>query len=59
MDVPSCAPSERSYLSIRGTRLDWDDLVDVAKAGCDAALVATALHNGRIGAAEVTAAREL
>jgi phosphoribosylformimino-5-aminoimidazole carboxamide ribotide isomerase len=37
----------------------WDDLVRVAEAGCDAALVATALHNGRIGAAEVTAAKEL
>jgi phosphoribosylformimino-5-aminoimidazole carboxamide ribotide isomerase len=46
------------YVAGGGVR-GWDDLVDVAKAGCDAALVATALHNGRIGAAEVTAAREL
>jgi phosphoribosylformimino-5-aminoimidazole carboxamide ribotide isomerase len=46
------------YVAGGGVR-GWDDLVDVAKAGCDAALVATALHNGRIGAAEVTAAKNL
>jgi phosphoribosylformimino-5-aminoimidazole carboxamide ribotide isomerase len=37
----------------------WDDLVHIAKAGCDAALVATALHDGRIGATEIAAARDL
>ena len=37
----------------------WDDLVRVAKAGYDAVLVATALHDGRIGANEVAAARDL
>jgi phosphoribosylformimino-5-aminoimidazole carboxamide ribotide isomerase len=37
----------------------WDDLVRVAGAGCSAALVATALHDGRIGATEVAAARDL
>jgi phosphoribosylformimino-5-aminoimidazole carboxamide ribotide isomerase len=36
-----------------------DDLVRLADAGCDAALVATALHDGRIGATEVAAARRL
>jgi phosphoribosylformimino-5-aminoimidazole carboxamide ribotide isomerase len=36
----------------------WDDLVQVAKAGCSAALVATALHDGRIGAAEISAAQQ-
>ena len=37
----------------------WDDLVQVAKAGCSAALVATALHDGRISAAEILEARRL
>ncbi len=38
---------------------EWDDLVRVAKAGCNGALVATALHNGRIGAAEIAEAQKL
>jgi phosphoribosylformimino-5-aminoimidazole carboxamide ribotide isomerase len=33
-----------------------DDLVRLADAGCDGALVATALHDGRLGAREVGAA---
>jgi phosphoribosylformimino-5-aminoimidazole carboxamide ribotide isomerase len=37
----------------------WDDLVSLAKAGCSGALVATALHNGRIGAAEIAEAQKL
>ena len=37
----------------------WDDLVDVAKAGCHGALLATALHNGRIGAVEIAEAQKL
>jgi phosphoribosylformimino-5-aminoimidazole carboxamide ribotide isomerase len=37
----------------------WDDLVQVAKAGCSAVLVATALHNGRITAAQISEAKEL
>ena len=37
----------------------WDDLVQLADAGCDGALVATALHDGRITAAEISAARGL
>jgi phosphoribosylformimino-5-aminoimidazole carboxamide ribotide isomerase len=36
---------------------DADDLQRLAGAGCDGALVATALHTGRIGAAEIAAAR--
>jgi len=32
-----------------------NDLSDLADAGCDAALVATALHDGRLGAADVAA----
>ena len=34
-----------------------EDLARLADAGCDGALVATALHDGRIGAAEVATAR--
>jgi phosphoribosylformimino-5-aminoimidazole carboxamide ribotide isomerase len=37
----------------------WDDLVQIAKAGCNAALVATALHDGRISAAEISEAQKL
>jgi HisA/HisF family protein len=37
----------------------WDDLVQVAKTGCSAALVATALHDGRISAAEISEAEKL
>ena len=36
-----------------------DDLARLADAGCDGALVATALHDGRLGAAEVAAAQRL
>ena len=38
---------------------EWDDLVRIAKAGCNGALLATALHNGRIGAAEIAEAHKL
>jgi phosphoribosylformimino-5-aminoimidazole carboxamide ribotide isomerase len=38
---------------------EWDDLVHVAKAGCNGALLATALHNGRIGAAEIAEAKKI
>ena len=37
----------------------WDDLVQVANAGCSAALVATALHDGRVSAAEIAEAQKL
>jgi phosphoribosylformimino-5-aminoimidazole carboxamide ribotide isomerase len=36
-----------------------EDLARLADAGCDGALVATALHDGRLGAAHVVAARRL
>ena len=36
-----------------------EDLVRLANAGCDGALVATALHNGRLGPTEVAAAQRL
>jgi HisA/HisF family protein len=35
----------------------WKDLIRLHHAGCDGALVATALHEGRIGAREILAAR--
>ena len=37
----------------------WDDLVLVARTGCDAALVATALHTGAISAEQIAAAATL
>ena len=37
----------------------WSDLVRLAEAGCDGALVATALHEGAITAADIQAARTL
>jgi phosphoribosylformimino-5-aminoimidazole carboxamide ribotide isomerase len=37
----------------------WDDLVRLAGAGCDGALVATALHDGRLNAADIAAAERL
>ena len=36
-----------------------EDLARLADAGCDGALVATALHDGRLGAADLAAARRL
>jgi phosphoribosylformimino-5-aminoimidazole carboxamide ribotide isomerase len=36
-----------------------DDLARLADAGCDGALVATALHDGRLGAEDIAAARRL
>jgi phosphoribosylformimino-5-aminoimidazole carboxamide ribotide isomerase len=38
---------------------EWDDLVRAAKAGSTGALLATALHNGRIGATEIAEAQKL
>jgi HisA/HisF family protein len=37
----------------------WDDLVRLHNAGCDGALVATALHEGSLTASDVSAARRL
>jgi phosphoribosylformimino-5-aminoimidazole carboxamide ribotide isomerase len=36
-----------------------NDVARLADVGCDGALVATALHDGRLGAAEVAAAQRL
>jgi phosphoribosylformimino-5-aminoimidazole carboxamide ribotide isomerase len=55
--VHSAAPG--AALVAGGGVRGWDDLVQVAKAGCTAALVATALHDGRIGAAEISEAQKL
>lgn len=40
-------------LAVGGGVRGAEDLTRLADAGCDAALVATALHDGRIGAAEI------
>jgi phosphoribosylformimino-5-aminoimidazole carboxamide ribotide isomerase len=37
----------------------FDDLRGLAEVGCDGVLVATALHDGRIGAADIAAAQQL
>jgi phosphoribosylformimino-5-aminoimidazole carboxamide ribotide isomerase len=55
--VRNAAPGV-SLLAGGGVR-GLDDLMRLADAGCDGALVATALHNGRLGAADVAAARRL
>jgi phosphoribosylformimino-5-aminoimidazole carboxamide ribotide isomerase len=55
--IHSAAPG--STLVAGGGVRGWNDLVEAAKAGCRAALVATALHDGRIGAAEIAAAQSL
>jgi phosphoribosylformimino-5-aminoimidazole carboxamide ribotide isomerase len=55
--IHSAAP-ELNLVAGGGVR-GWDDLVQVAKAGCSAALVATALHDGRISAAEISEAQKL
>ena len=53
------AAAPESTLVAGGGIRGWDDLVRVSKAGCSAALVATALHDGRITAAEILDARRL
>jgi len=55
--IRSATPGPR--LVAGGGVRGWEDLVQVAKAGCTAALVATALHDGRISAAEIVDAQRL
>jgi len=55
--VRSAAP-DVNLIAGGGVR-EWDDLVRVAGAGCNGTLLATALHNGRIGAAEIADAQKL
>jgi phosphoribosylformimino-5-aminoimidazole carboxamide ribotide isomerase len=55
--IRSAAPGP-SLVAGGGVR-GWDDLVQVAKAGCDAALVATALHTGTISAEQISEAEKL
>ena len=50
------AVPDLSLLAGGGVR-GHDDLAHLADCGCDGALVATAVHDGRIGAAEIAAAR--
>ena len=49
---------EVSLIAGGGTR-GRDDLCRLAAAGCDGVLVASALHDGRLNAADIAAAREL
>ena len=55
--IHSAAPGLK--LIAGGGIREWDDLVRLASAGCDGALIATALHNGRIGAVEILEAQKL
>lgn len=48
-----------SQLVAGGGVREWNDLVHIAQSGCSAALVATALHDGRISAAEIAEAKKL
>jgi phosphoribosylformimino-5-aminoimidazole carboxamide ribotide isomerase len=63
---PDFAMIARIRQAIPGTLLlsgggvrGYDDLVRLAESGCDGALIATALHHGRLTAAHVSAATEL
>jgi phosphoribosylformimino-5-aminoimidazole carboxamide ribotide isomerase len=63
---PDVAMVTRVRASAPGTTLiagggirDLADLVRLAEAGCDGALVATALHDGRIGAEDVRGLRHV
>jgi len=53
------AAAPRVTLLAGGGVRGLEDIVRLADAGCDGALVATALHDGRLGVAEVAAARQL
>jgi phosphoribosylformimino-5-aminoimidazole carboxamide ribotide isomerase len=55
--IRSAVPG-RSLVAGGGVR-GWDDLVLIARAGCDAALVATALHTGTISAEQISEAEKL
>lgn len=37
----------------------WDDVMQLSNAGCDGALIATALHNGTLTATHIAAARDV
>jgi len=56
--VRRAVPPHMTVLAGGGVR-GWTDLEQLATAGCDGALVATALQNGTIGARDVMKAREL
>ena len=56
--VRGIVPPHVTVLAGGGVR-GWTDLEQLAGAGCDGALVATALQNGQIGAPEIARARQL
>ena len=53
------ATAPRPMILAGGGVRGLEDLARLADAGCDGALVATALHDGRLGPAEIAAARRL
>ena len=56
--VRRVAPPHVTVLAGGGVR-GWADLEQLADAGCDGALIATALQTGQIGAPEIIKARQL
>ena len=56
--VRAAAPPHVMLMAGGGVR-DWKDLERLAAAGCDGALVASALQDGRLSAQDVARAREL
>ena len=56
-DVRAAVPG--LTLAVGGGVRGVEDLTRLADAGCDAALVATALHDGRLGAAEIASSAGL
>ena len=56
--VRRVAPPHVTVLAGGGVR-GWTDLEQLAEAGCDGALVATALQQGTIGAREIERARQI
>jgi phosphoribosylformimino-5-aminoimidazole carboxamide ribotide isomerase len=56
--VRTAAPPHVTVMAGGGIR-DWNDLERVAAAGCDGALVASALQDGRLSAQDLARAKEL
>ena len=58
-----CSPKSRAVngdaIAAGGGVRGPEDLGRVASAGCDGALVATALHDGRLGSRDIAGARRL
>ena len=57
--VNTAYPFGAAYLLAGGGVAGMEDLRRLAGAGCDGALVATALHSGRIGQSSASASRQV